>query len=236
VTASVSQRVGALDWEALESALDAQGHARARLLDPAECDALAALYDDDRRFRSRIDMAPRRFGVGEYKYFAYPLPRLVQSLRTELYRRLAPVANHFAERLRSGRRHPETLRAYLAECHAAGQKRPTPLLLRYAAGGYNCLHQDRYGDLMFPLQVTIFLSRPGVDYEGGAFLLVEQRPRAQSRGEALLPEQGELVIFPSAFRPLPTRRGFARAPVRHGVATITRGSRTTLGIIFHDAR
>jgi hypothetical protein len=236
VTASVSERVRRLDWAALEAALDTQGHARAPLLDAAECRALAALYDDDRRFRSKIDMAPRRFGLGEYKYFAYPLPRLVQSLRTELYRRLAPVANRFAERLHLRAHHPPALREYLARCHAAGQKRPTPLLLRYGPGGYNCLHQDRYGDLLFPLQVAIFLSRPGVDYEGGAFLLVEQRPRAQSRGEAIVPAQGEMVIFPSAFRPLPTKRGFARAPVRHGVATLTHGARMTLGIIFHDAR
>jgi hypothetical protein len=236
VTASVSQRLRALDWRALESALDETGHARAPLLDAGECAALQALYADDRRFRSRIDMAPRRFGCGEYKYFAYPLPRLVQSLRTDLYRRLAPVANRFAERLRLPRSHPASLREYLAQCHAAGQKRPTPLLLRYGTGGYNCLHQDRYGELMFPFQVTVFLSRPGVDYDGGAFLLVEQRPRAQSRGEAIVPAQGEMVIFPSAFRPLPTKRGFARAPVRHGVATLTCGSRMTLGIIFHDAR
>jgi hypothetical protein len=236
VTATVAERVRRLDWSALEVALDAHGHARAPILDAAECRALAALYDDERRFRSRIDMAPRRFGLGEYKYFAYPLPRLVQSLRTELYRRLAPVANRFAEELHFAARHPPTLREYLARCHAAGQKRPTPLLLRYGPGGYNCLHQDRYGDLLFPLQVAIFLSRPGVDYDGGAFLLVEQRPRAQSRGEAIVPAQGEMVIFPSAFRPLPTKRGFARAPVRHGVATLTRGARMTLGIIFHDAR
>ncbi len=234
--AGIEARLRVLDWRALEEALDAQGFARAPLLDATECRDTAALYADDRRFRSRIDMAPHRFGVGEYKYFAYPLPRLVQSLRSGLYRRLAPVANRFAERLRTQRQHPPTLREYLDACHAAGQKRPTPLLLRYGAGGYNCLHQDRYGDVMFPLQVTIFLSRPGVDYDGGAFLLVEQRPRAQSRGEAIVPAQGEMLIFPSAFRPLATKRGFARAPVRHGVATITRGHRTTLGIIFHDAR
>ncbi len=228
---------GALDWPALERALDDTGWAATPpLLPAATCAELAALWNDEQRFRSKVEMARHRFGAGEYRYFAYPLPPAVQALRADFYARLAPIANRWAERLRDARRYPRSLRAFTAQCHAAGQRRPTPLLLRYAEGGYNCLHQDRYGEVGFPLQVALFLSRPRVDYDGGAFLLVEQRPRSQSRGEALLPEQGGLVIFPNTAHPLASRRGFTRASVRHGVATITRGDRLVLGLIFHDAR
>lgn len=235
--ASSASPIDALDWRALERALDETGWVATQpVIAAADCGALAALWRDERAFRSRVEMARHRYGSGEYRYFAYPLPPLVQALRAALYPRLAPIANRWAERLRETRRYPRSLRAFLAQCHAAAQKRPTPLLLRYTAGGYNCLHQDRYGDVGFPLQVAVFLSRPRVDYDGGAFLLVEQRPRSQSRGEALTPERGGLVIFPNVAHPLATRRGFARAPVRHGVATITRGERLVLGLIFHDAR
>lgn len=233
-------RLDALDWPALLARLDADGFAlTGPMLTPGECSALVALYGDDTRFRRRIVMERFRFGVGDYAYFAQPLPPVVGTLREALYARLAPLANDWARRLgRPDKRadsFPSTLDAFLARCHAADQVRPTPLLLRYEAGGYNCLHQDLYGALAFPLQATCFLSRPAADYRGGEFLLVEQRPRQQSRGTALLPEQGALVLFPSAERPAPSKRGFARVRARHGVSTVASGLRFTLGIIFHDA-
>ena len=236
--------LAALDWPALALQLERQGYARTGpLLTPAQCAELAALFDDDARFRSRVQMARYRFGEGDYGYFAHPLPPLVQALRTGVYPPLAGIANDWALRLAGAAAgeppgvpvYPAVLQDWLARCHAGGQTRPTPLLLRYTEGGHNRLHQDRYGPLLFPLQMTVFLSRPGVDYDGGAFLLVEQHPRQQSRGEALLPAQGEAVLFPSAVRPVQGRRGWYRAQVRHGVATVTRGVRHTLGLIFHDA-
>ncbi len=235
------ERIAALDWAALGRALWAQGHARTGpLLSAAECGALRGLWGDEGAFRKRISMERHRYGAGDYAYFCEPLPPLVRSLRTQLYRRLAPLANDWAEALGGTNgeapAYPPTLADYLARCHAAGQTRPTPLLLRYGAGGYNCLHQDRYGEVAFPLQATVFLSRPGRDFDGGAFLLVEQRPRQQSRGEALQPAQGELVLFASLTRPVRGTRGWYRAGMRHGVSTVTRGTRSTLGIIFHDAR
>ena len=200
------------------------------------------------RFRSRIDMARFRFGVGEYKYFAAPLPPVVQTLREDLYAGLAPIANSWIARLKPSRyengdtpkpsrsEYPGTLDGFLRSCHAAGQTRPTPLLLSYTAGGYNCLHQDIYGDLAFPLQVVFVLSRAGVDYTGGEFLLVEQRPRAQSRGHAIDVEQGAAVVFATRERPVAGARGSYRVVMRHGVSTLTSGSRMSLGIIFHDAK
>jgi hypothetical protein len=234
-----------LDWPSIESSLDDQGFAKLPpILTAADCEALARLYKEDTLFRSRIDMARFRFGVGEYKYFAAPLPAIVQTLREELYARLAPVANAWAGRQgREGREpressaaYPATLDGFLRRCHAAGQTRPTPLLLSYSAGGYNCLHQDIYGDLAFPLQVVFVLSRLGVDYTGGEFLLVEQRPRAQSRGHAIAVEQGGAVIFATRERPAAGTRGSYRVTMRHGVSTLTAGARMSLGIIFHDAR
>jgi hypothetical protein len=221
-----------LDWKGVERSLDADGFARLpELLTPEQCGELAALYGNDARFRSRIDMARFRFGLGEYKYFAAPLPAIVQTLREDLYARLAPIANGWV-----GGAFPPTLEAFLRKCHAAGQTRPTPLLLTYSAGGYNCLHQDLYGDLAFPLQVVIVLSRRDVDYTGGEFLLVEQRPRAQSRGHAIAIEQGAGVIFATSHRPVAGSRGTYRVVMRHGVSTIRSGARMSLGIIFHDAR
>jgi hypothetical protein len=232
----VAARVDALDWDALERALWEWGYARtAPLLTPVECAHLVALYADARRFRSRIEMARYRFGVGDYQYFAHPLPPVVAALRARLYPPLAAIANRFERALGSRLRHPETLPALLERCARRGQTKPTPLLLHYEAGGYNCLHQDVYGAVVFPLQVTAFLSRRGVDYEGGEFLLVEQRPRAQARGEAIATEQGELVIFPTRHRPVRGARGWLRAGMRHGVSRVTRGARYTLGVIFHDA-
>jgi hypothetical protein len=232
----IAARVAALDWPAIEASLSELGYAKTPpLLTPEECAELIALYPDDARFRSRIDMARYRFGVGDYKYFAAPLPPLVTALRRATYPRLAGVANRWSTVLRAKTRYPERLEEMLALCARHGQTKPTPLLLHYEAGGYNCLHQDLYGEVAFPLQLTCFLSRRGVDYEGGEFLLVEQRPRAQSRGEAIQTEQGECVIFTTRFRPVAGARGAYRATMRHGVSRILRGTRYTLGIIFHDA-
>jgi hypothetical protein len=235
--APLATRLAGLDWTVLERSLWDFGYAKTPpVLTPAECEALIALYADDSRFRSRVDMARYRFGEGDYKYLARPLPTLVEALRSDAYSRLAPLANAWEEALGTAVRYPLDLDGLLALCRRHGQTKPTPLLLHYEAGGYNCLHQDLYGDVAFPLQITAFLSRRGVDYDGGDFLLVEQRPRAQSRGEAIHTEQGELVIFATRHRPVTGSRGWFRTTMRHGVSRITRGSRYTLGIIFHDAQ
>ena len=232
-----ASRVAAVDWKEVRRSLDEAGWALLPgLVAPVDCRRLMALYPEDRRFRSTVDMARHRFGRGQYRYFRYPLPRVVRALRTHVYARLAPIANDWALALGQRVSYPATLAEFLARCARAGQRKPTPLLLTYREGGYNCLHRDLYGEVAFPLQMTVILSRPGADYEGGAFLLVEQRPRQQSVGEALLPEQGDAVLFASADRPVAGARGFYRAGVRHGVARVTRGARATLGIIFHDAR
>jgi hypothetical protein len=193
------------------------------------------MFDDDGLFRSRIDMARHRFGAGVYKYFAEPLPVLVAALREALYAPLVPIANRWMELLGASDRFPAGLPAYRARCAARGQRRPTPLLLRYGRDGYNCLHQDLYGLLAFPFQVTILLDRPGEDFAGGEFLLVEQRPRSQSRGEAVVLRQGEAIVFPNRHRPVAGTRGVYRVTVRHGVSPIHSGRRTSLGVIFHDA-
>ena len=229
-----------LDWPALEASLDERGYAAAStpVLSPDECASLVALYDDEKRFRSRIDMARFRFGEGEYKYFANPLPSIVAKLRQALYPHLATVANAWMERLGEPKQpaYPPTLDEFLKRCAARGQTKPTPLLLRYDAGGYNCLHQDIYGDVAFPLQAVVFLSNPGVDYDGGEFLLVEQRPRAQSMGDIVPATQGGLAIFTTRIRPVRGSRGYYRVQMRHGVTRVHRGRRLTLGVIFHDAK
>jgi hypothetical protein len=233
---SVADRVGRLDWAALEAALDAQGYATTPpLLTADECVALRRLHADDGRFRSTVDMARFRFGVGRYRYFASPLPALVADLRVAAYRRLAPIAERWARRLGLAERYPPELAAFLARCARAGQRRPTPLLLHYTAGGYNCLHRDLYGAVAFPLQMTCLLSRPGAEFTGGELLLVEQRPRAQSRGEAIVLGQGEAIVFPTRVRPIEGARGVYRATVRHGVSVVRSGERSSLGVIFHDA-
>ena len=233
----LAARVAKLDWGVIERSLWDLGYAKTEpVLTPDECAALIALYPDDSRFRSRVDMARYRFGVGEYKYFAAPLPPLVQTLRTHVYPPLAAVANRWETAFGSRRRYPETLAELQALCARHQQTKPTPLLLRYEAGGYNCLHQDLYGEIAFPLQLTCFLSRRDVDYTGGEFLLVEQRPRAQSRGEAIATEQGEIVIFTTRYRPVRGARGHFRVTMRHGVSRLLSGQRYTLGVIFHDAK
>jgi hypothetical protein len=220
----------------LGAALDRDGYAvLPGLLSAAECRGLVALYDEREAFRSRVVMARHGFGEGEYKYLAYPLPPVVGELRRALYPRLAPVANRWQQQLGLPAKFPDTLDAYLARCHAAGQTRPTPLILKYGAGDYNCLHQDLYGELVFPLQATVLLSPSGEDFSGGEFLLVEQRPRRQSKGEVVPLRQGDAVIFPVNHRPVAGTRGYYRATMRHGVSRVHSGSRFTLGIIFHDA-
>jgi hypothetical protein len=230
--------VATLDWDALRAALDTQGFAvTPPLLDAAECDALAALFDDGTRFRSTIDMARHRFGDGRYRYFAHPLPPVIAGLRRDLYARLAPVANAWSARLGGPEdAYPASHDALLERCRAAGQERPTPLILRYGAGDWNALHQDLYGDVSFPFQALTVLSQAGEDYDGGQFVLVEQRPRAQSRAHVITPPRGAFVLFPTRERPNPGARGDHRVGLRHGVSTVTRGSRTALGIIFHDAQ
>ncbi len=230
------KRIERADWPGLLEALDAQGFAvLLAVLDPAACRELAGLYDNDEAFRSRVVMARHNFGRGEYKYLRYPLPPAVADLREALYPRLAPLANSWHERLRLEPRFPATLKAYLDRCHAAGQERPTPLILKYEAGDYNCLHQDLYGDLVFPLQATVLLSAPGRDFAGGEFMLVEQRPRMQSKGEVVPLGQGDMVVFAVNHRPATGARGVYRVTMRHGVSRLRSGRRFTLGVIFHDA-
>ncbi|HKT35783.1 MAG TPA: 2OG-Fe(II) oxygenase [Nitrospira sp.] len=233
---TVQERLDRLDWKAIEASLWQRGYAKTdRFLTPEECDALIALYGQEQLFRSRIDMKRFRFGEGEYKYFTYPLPPLVQALRENIYPRLAVIANAWAKALGQPESFPPSHEKFLAFCRRRGQTKPTPLLLRYGAGDYNCLHQDMYGTVAFPMQLTAFLNRPERDFSGGEFLLVEQRPRAQSRGEVLAPEQGQIVIFATRHRPVEGTRGYYRVTMRHGVSTVHSGSRFTLGVIFHDA-
>jgi len=237
VSPSIAERLARLDWAAIGASLDEWGHARTPvLLTPAECAELRALYTEETRFRSRVDMARLRFGVGEYKYFADPLPTVVGELREHAYAPLAAIANRWEAALKTRVRHPADLTGLLALCARRGQTKPTPLLLHYLSGGYNCLHQDLYGEVVFPIQLTVLLSEPGTDFEGGEFLLVEQRPRAQSRGSVVHLDQGEAVIFTTRHRPVAGARGHYRGNMRHGVSRLLSGERYTLGVIFHDAR
>jgi uncharacterized protein len=234
--ASIVDRVAALDWTRIARDLDAQGYATTgAVLRAAECAELIALYPDRDRFRSRVVMERHRYGVGEYKYFARPMPPLVEDLRVAMYRELAGTANRWAERMRSRDSYPASLDEFLKVCTAHGQTKPTPLILRYEQDGYNCLHQDLYGEVAFPLQFTCALSRRGRDFEGGELLLVEQRPRAQSRGEAIALDAGEGIIFANRYRPAAGARGYHRVNLRHGVSTIRSGVRYAMGVIFHDA-
>jgi hypothetical protein len=226
-----------IDRAALTASVAARGYATTpALLSEAQCRALAALYASDEPFRSRVVMQRHAFGRGEYKYFRYPLPPLVAALREAFYPPLAAIANDWRALLEEEGRFPPSHAEYLAACHAAGQQQPTPLLLKYGADDYNCLHQDLYGDLVFPLQMTVLLSDPERDFSGGEFLLVEQRPRAQSKGEVVSLRRGDAVIFPVHHRPVQGTRGSYRVTLRHGVSRVRSGQRYTLGIIFHDAR
>ena len=234
---TIRQRLDALDWSALEAELGRSGGAKTTpLLTAGECASATAWHAEPERFRSHIQMERFRFGAGDYHYFASPLPPLVRELREHAYRHLAPIANRWYEALGLEERFPPELDPFLTRCHRAGQKKPTPLLLHYEAGGYNCLHQDLYGELAFPFQMVCFLSEPGRDYTGGEFLLLEQRPRAQSIGRAIVGRQGEILIFTTRYKPVEGARGYYRAAMKHGVSPLISGTRYTLGIIFHDAK
>jgi uncharacterized protein len=231
------ERMPALDWGRISDELEAHGCATTpALLASDECAALAEMYATEQPFRSKVIMARHGFGRGEYKYFAYPLPETIAALRTALYPPLADIANRWNEGMGIAVRYPAEHSAFLARCHEAGQVRPTPLLLQYGEGDYNCLHQDLYGEHVFPLQITVLLSRPGDDFTGGEFVLTEQRPRMQSRAEVVPLAQGQAVIFPVHHRPVRGTRGIYRVNMRHGVSRLRSGRRHTLGIIFHDAR
>ena len=231
-----SNRVNAVDWPRLAADLDAQGWAVIpKLLGEQECDSTAALYDQEGGFRSHVIMGRHGFGRGEYRYFGYPLPGLVQELRTTLYPNLAPLANRWHERMNKAVRFPQDLASFLQRCHQAGQIRPTPLLLRYGPDDFNCLHQDLYGEHVFPLQATVLLSQPGVDFEGGEFVITEQRPRMQTRAAVIPLHQGDAVVLAVNSRPVQGLKGDYQVKLRHGVSRLRTGHRHTLGIIFHDA-
>jgi uncharacterized protein len=237
ISTTLRERVDSLDWDDLRDRLDREGHAVTPvLLDAGETEALSALFDGG-RFRSTIDMGRHRFGEGRYRYFDHPLPEAIAELRSAFYRHLAPIANDWAQLLRGDEPTFPLEHAELLElCRRAGQERPTPLILRYHEGDWNALHQDLYGDVYFPFQVVTVLSEAGADYEGGQLVLMEQRPRAQSRAHVLEPPRGAFVIFPTRQRPNRGRNGYHRVGMRHGVSTVTRGERTALGVIFHDSR
>jgi hypothetical protein len=235
---AAEERVDALDWTAAEDSLSARGYSVTEsLLTAEECSQLIALYKDEKRFRSHILMERYRFGVGDYKYFGNPLPQVVTSLRTAAYPHLATIANRWAEALgERGARYPPVHAEFLKICRTAGQQKPTPLMLHYEAGGYNCLHQDLYGEVSFPLQMVFLLGQDGRDWEGGEFILVEQQPRAQSKAEVVRANQGQAIIFTTRYRPVKGTRGYYRVNLRHGVSRVHCGTRYTLGIIFHDAK
>ena len=236
MSAALNARVAALDWAQIHMGLDQRGFARTGpLLSEAECAALAGCYDDEALFRSRVVMGRHGFGQGEYKYFDHPLPEVIATLRESLYPPLVHVANHWNGLMGIPTRYPPDLPSMLARCHEAGQTRPTPLILKYGPGDYNCLHQDLYGEHVFPLQAAFLLSRPGEDFEGGEFVLVEQRPRMQSRPHVVPLRQGEGIIFAVHHRPMQGTRGSYRVNLRHGVSELTAGQRFTTGVIFHDA-
>jgi hypothetical protein len=236
-TRDAETRVGSYDWGALSADLNAQGYTvMPKLLSPAECTQLAAMYPQEKHFRSHVHMARHGFGKGEYRYFKYPLPDLVGGFRTALYPYLATVADAWNARMNIDLRYPAQHAQFLKACHDGGQQRPTPLLLQYVEGDYNCLHQDLYGELAFPIQLTILLSSPGKDFTGGEFVLTEQRPRMQSRAQVVPLEQGDAVVFAVHNRPVTGSKGNYRVNLRHGVSRLRSGMRHTIGIIFHDAK
>jgi hypothetical protein len=238
VPLTIAHRIDALDWKNVEQSLSERGYALTNpLLWLAECNSLAALFNEVSRFRSHVVMERYRFGIGDYKYFANPLPELVAELRSSAYPHLAVVANHWAEMLGENvPRYPSDHADFLKICHEAGQTKPTPLMLHYEAGGYNCLHQDLYGEVSFPLQMVFLLGQPDRDWEGGEFILVEQQPRAQSKPQVVVADCGQAIIFTTRYRPVKGSRGYCRVNLRHGVSRVHSGTRYTLGIIFHDAK
>ena len=238
VSLSITERIDALDWNGAEQSLSEGGYAvTAPVLSAAECSELTALYNDASRFRSHIIMERYRFGIGDYKYFANPLPELVAELRSSTYRHLAVIANRWAEALAEKTSlYPREHATFLKTCQKAGQTKPTPLMLHYEAGGYNCLHQDLYGEVSFPLQMVFLLGQQGRDWEGGEFILAEQQPRAQTKPQVVLADRGRAIIFTTRYLPVKGLRGYYRVNLRHGVSRVHRGTRYTLGIIFHDAK
>jgi hypothetical protein len=232
----MQERIEQLDWDKISGQLNDNGYALIKnVLTVAECDGLIQQYDHKELYRKTINMERYRFGLGEYKYFNYPLPPVVQQLRYNVYPHLAPVANNWMKVLNINKQFHGSLAELLEQCHAHHQTRPTPLILKYEKGGYNTLHQDLYGDIFFPMQTVLFLDEPGKDYEGGEFVLIEQRPRAQSRAIVLKPGKGDMLIFTTNFRPVKGAKGYYRVNMKHGVSEVTAGKRHTLGVIFHDA-
>ncbi|WP_295675462.1 2OG-Fe(II) oxygenase [uncultured Mucilaginibacter sp.] len=232
----LKERIDSLDWSRLVEGMNEKGFASAaNILTGAECDELVDQYSDDNLYRKTIIMEHHGYGLGEYKYYQYPLPGIVQQLRDSVYPKLAPIANNWMRVLNIDKQFPGNLPGLLEHCHVNGQLRPTPLILRYSKGGYNALHQDLYGDMYFPMQLVLFLNEPGEDYEGGEFVLVEQRPRAQSKAIVLKPQKGDMLLFTANFRPVKGSKGYYRVNMKHGVSELTAGTRHTLGIIFHDA-
>lgn len=232
----MKQRIEQLDWRKISCQLNDHGYALANnVLTDAECNSLVQQYDNKELYRKTISMERYRFGVGEYKYFNYPLPDLIENVRQNVYPHLAPVANNWMWALNINKQFPHTLEGLLEQCHQQGQIRPTPLILRYDKGGYNTLHQDLYGEVYFPMQLVLFLDEPGKDYEGGEFVLIEQRPRAQSRAIVQKPGKGDMLMFTTNFRPVKGSKGYYRVNMKHGVSEIIEGRRHTLGVIFHDA-
>jgi len=238
MNANIQKRIDALNWNEAEESLSARGYAITdAILTPEECASIISLYNEPTRFRSQVIMERHRFGVGDYRYFANPLPEIVADLRTSAYSRLAPIANQWAKAFGEPKApFPLDHAAFLKTCHRVGQTKPTPLVLHYEAGGYNCLHQDLYGEIAFPLQIVFLLGQPGRDWQGGEFLLMEQQPRAQSKGEVVTANQGQGIIFTTRYRPVKGSRGYYRVNLRHGVSRVHHGTRYTLGIIFHDAK
>ena len=238
MNSDIRKRIDSLNWNDAEESLSTRGYAVTDpILSPQECASVVSLYSQENRFRSRVIMERHRFGLGDYKYFANPLPDLVADLRTNSYPYLAKVGNEWAKAFGDKKPpFPADHAAFLKMCHKAGQTKPTPLMLHYEAGGYNCLHQDLYGEIAFPLQMVFLLGQAGRDWEGGEFLLVEQQPRAQSKAEVVAANQGQAIIFPTRYRPVKGSRGYYRVNLRHGVSRVHRGTRYTLGIIFHDAK
>ena len=232
----MKQTIEHLNWHKVAGQVNDNGYAVLdNILVEEECDNLKQLYDDPAMYRKTITMERYRFGLGEYKYFSYPLPGIIEQLRQEIYPKLAPIANSWMKVLNIQKRFPETLNGLLEECHEHNQLRPTPLILKYGEGGYNTLHQDLYGEIFFPMQLVLFLDEPGSDYDGGEFVLIEQRPRAQSKAIVLKPGKGDILLFTTNFKPVKGSKGYYRVNMKHGVSEVTKGQRHTLGIIFHDA-
>ncbi len=232
----IEKRIGLLNWDSITEDMNQNGYAGAPgVLTEEECNELIAQYNNETLYRKTINMERYRYGLGEYKYYQYPLPVIVQQLRESVYPKLAPIANNWMRVLNIDKCFPESLAELLEHCHAHNQNRPTPLILKYGKGGYNALHQDLYGDVYFPIQIVLFLNEPEKDYEGGEFVLIEQRPRAQSKAIVLKPRRGDMLVFTTNFRPVKGSKGYFRVNMKHGVSEITAGQRHTLGIIFHDA-